>query len=72
MIVRSPVSVTTVPPPPHVRGMPLRGLENPRPAVQKAGEFRIDAKDLPFDPAEFLKNESEYNPSLENWGSGEN
>ena len=55
----------------HVRGMPLTGLENPRPAVVKAGEFRLDAKDLPFDPAEFLKEEQEYDRSLEKWGSQE-
>ena len=33
----------------HVRGMPLTGLENPRPAVKAAGKFRINEKDLPFD-----------------------
>ena len=55
----------------HVRGMPLQGLENPRPAVKKAGEFRINAKDLPFDPSEFLKKESRYDRSLEKWGSQE-
>jgi arylsulfatase len=55
----------------HVRGMPLGGLEDPRDAVKKAGEFRIDPKDLPFDPSEFLKEESEYDRSLEKWGSGE-
>ncbi len=54
----------------HVRGMPLTGLENPRPAVQKASQFRIDPKDLPFDPVEFLKYDLPYDPSMENWGSG--
>lgn len=54
----------------HVRGMPLTGLENPRPAVQKASQFRIDLKDLPFDPTEFLKYDLPYDPSMENWGSG--
>ncbi len=54
----------------HVRGMPLRGLENPRPAVKKAGEFRINPADLPFDPKEFLKYELPYDPAMENWGAG--
>ena len=54
----------------HARGMPLRGLENPRPAVQKAGEFRINPKDLPFDPKEFLKYDLPYDPAMENWGAG--
>ncbi len=54
----------------HPRGMPLTGLENPRPAVKKASEFRIDPKDLPFDPKEFLKYELPYDPAMESWGSG--
>ena len=54
----------------HVRGMPLKGLENPRPAVKKASEFRINPKDLPFDPMEFLNYELPYDPTMENWGSG--
>jgi len=56
---------------PHVRGMPLTGLENPRPAVKKAGEFRINPDDLPFDPTEFLKEGQKYDPSMERWGAGE-
>ncbi len=57
---------------PHVRGLPLTGLENPRPAVKRAGEFRINVDDLPFDPAEFLENELlPYDPAMESWGSGE-
>jgi arylsulfatase len=56
----------------HPRGMPLTGLENPRPAVKKAGEFRFNEKDLPFDPMEFLDYELPYDPSMENWGSGNN
>ena len=54
----------------HPRGMPLQGLENPRPAVKEAGEFRIDPKDLPFDPEEFLEYDLPYDPSMEKWGSG--
>jgi len=49
----------------HPRGMPLTGLENPRPAVKKAGEFRINPYDLPFDPKEFLEYELPYDPSME-------
>ena len=54
----------------HPRGMPLHGLENPRPEVIKAGEFRINPDDLPFDPKEFLEYELPYDPSMEKWGSG--
>lgn len=53
----------------HPRGMPLTGLENPRPEVIKAGEFRINPDDLPFDPKEFLDYELPYDPSMEHWGS---
>jgi len=55
----------------HPRGMPLQGLENPRPAVEKASEFRIDPKDLPFDPMEFLEYELPYDRTMEHWGAGE-
>ncbi|NOR55994.1 MAG: sulfatase-like hydrolase/transferase [Sulfurovum sp.] len=54
----------------HVRGMPLRGLENPRPAVKKAGEFRMKAEDLPFDPKGFLEHDLPYDPAMEGWGAG--
>jgi arylsulfatase len=54
----------------HPRGMPLHGLENPRPAVKKAGEFRFNPEDLPFDPKEFLEYELPYDPAMEQWGSG--
>ena len=54
----------------HVRGLPLTGLENPRPAVQKAGDLRMNAEDLPFDPKDLLKHEFPYDPSMENWGGG--
>jgi len=55
----------------HPRGMPLKGLENPRPEVKKAGEFRFNPDDLPFDPMEFLEYELPYDPSMEQWGAGE-
>jgi arylsulfatase len=55
----------------HPRGMPLTGLENPRPEVVKAGEFRIDPKDLPFDPKEFLDYDLPYDASMEYWGAGQ-
>ncbi len=53
----------------HARGMPLTGLENPRPAVKKASEFRFKANDLPFDPMEFLEYDLPYDPAMEQWGS---
>jgi len=56
----------------HVRGMPLTGLENPRPEVVKASMPRIDAKDVPFDPTEFLEFEMPYDANMETWGSGGN
>lgn len=54
----------------HARGLPLTGLENPRPAVQKAGKYRMNMEDLPFDPKELLKHDLPYDASMENWGSG--
>lgn len=54
----------------HPRGMPLTGLENPRPAVKKASEFRFNPDDLPFDPMEFLQYELPYDPTMEQWGAG--
>jgi arylsulfatase len=56
----------------HVRGMPLTGLENPRPAVQKASQPRMNMEDLPFDPREFLEHQTTYDSGLESWGSNEN
>ncbi|MCK4562879.1 MAG: hypothetical protein KAT78_08235, partial [Flavobacteriaceae bacterium] len=53
----------------HPRGMPLTGLENPRDAVKKAGEFRFNPEDLPFDPMEFLNYELPYDPTMEKWGT---
>ncbi len=53
----------------HVRGLPLTGLENPRPAVQKAGKLRMNMEDLPFDPKELLKHDLPYDASMENWGA---
>ena len=55
----------------HVRGLPLHGLENPRPAVVKAGKFRINPADLPFDPKEVLEYGLPYDPSMEKWGAGQ-
>jgi hypothetical protein len=52
--------------------MPLTGLENPREAVIKASLPRVKAKDLPFDPKEFLDFEMPYDASMENWGSSGN
>jgi len=71
MVARHNLWIRKYPHNPHVRGLPLKGLEDPRPAVKKAGEFRINPKDLPFDPMEFLKYNSPYDPALENWGSRE-
>ncbi len=53
----------------HVRGLPLTGLENPRPEVIKTSRPRINAKDVPFDPEEFLDFEIPYDASMENWGA---
>jgi hypothetical protein len=50
--------------------MPLTGLENPRPEVEKASMPRINAKDVPFDPTEFLEFEIPYDANMETWGSG--
>ena len=70
MMARHQLWIKKYPHTPHVRGLPLKGLENPRPAVKKAGEFRINPADLPFDPKDVLEYEIPYDPSMENWGSG--
>jgi arylsulfatase len=70
MVARHNLWIRKYPNTKHARGMPLTGLENPRPAVIKAGEFRIKAEDLPFDPKEFLDYELPYDPAMENWGGG--
>ena len=54
----------------HARGMPLGGIEDARPAVKEANKPRVDAKDLPFDPKEFLEYGLPYDPAMEAWGSG--
>ena len=69
MMARHQLWIRKYPHTPHVKGMPLKGLENPRPAVQKAGEFRFNPEDVPFDPLEFLDFEIPYNPAMENWGT---
>ncbi len=56
----------------HVRGMPLTGLENPRPAVAAASRPRMNLEDLPFDPRDFIDFELPYDPGMAVWGSGEN
>jgi len=69
MVARHNLWIKKYPHTAHVRGLPLTGLENPRPAVKKAGEFRINPDDLPFDPKDVLEYEIPYDPSMENWGT---
>jgi arylsulfatase len=70
MVARHNLWIQKYPNSKHPRGMPLTGLENPRPAVQKASQPRINAEDLPFDPNEFLTFEFPYDPAMEYWGAG--
>ena len=70
MVARHNMWIQKYPNQKHPRGMPLTGLENPRPAVKKASQPRVNAKDLPFDPNEFLDFDFPYNPAMEQWGSG--
>jgi arylsulfatase len=70
MVARHNLWIQKYPNSKHPRGMPLTGLENPRPAVQKASQPRINAEDLPFDPNEFLTFEFPYDPAMEFWGAG--
>ncbi len=72
MVARHKLFIKKFPHNEHVRAMPLTGLENPRPEIQKASEFRFNADELPFDPKEFLKLGPPYDPAMENWGAGEN
>lgn len=52
------------------RDLPLTGLENPRPAVQAAGQFRIPPDKLPFDPRELINQIPEWDNIDEGWGIG--
>ncbi len=51
------------------RGLPFAGLENPRPEVAAAGQFRVDPDTLPFDPYEFLQLQPEWENIDRRWGS---
>lgn len=42
------------------RDFPFKGLENPSPKVKAASEPRVDPKDLPFDPREFIEHLDEW------------
>ena len=52
------------------RDLPLRGIENPRPEVEAAGQPRIPAEDLPFDPLEFIQHIPEWENIDRRWGAG--
>jgi arylsulfatase len=54
------------------RDLPLQGLENPRPEVATAGQFRVDPDSLPFDPYEFLKQQPEWENIDRRWGAAGN
>jgi arylsulfatase len=53
------------------RDLPLQNIENARPEVQAAGQFRVDPDSLPFDPYEFLKQQPEWENIDRRWGVGQ-
>ncbi len=53
------------------RDLPLTGLENPRPEVEAAGQFRIPADQLPFDPRDVITRIPEWDNIDARWGAGE-
>lgn len=52
------------------RDLPLTGIEDPRPEVQAAGQFRIPPEKLPFDPRGLIDQIPEWDNVDEGWGIG--
>jgi arylsulfatase len=55
MKVRHELWMEKYPNTPEERGFPLTGIENARPETKAAGQIRVEASKLPFDPHEFIK-----------------
>lgn len=53
------------------RGMPLTGIANARPETRQASKPRVDPKDLPFDPEEFLEATGGWEDIDRDWGTNE-
>ena len=53
------------------RDLPFRNVENARPEVQAAGQFRVDPENLPFDPYEFLQQQPEWENTDRRGGAGD-
>ena len=53
------------------RDFPFKNLVSPRPEVEAASKPRVDPKDLPFDPREFIQFLNEFENTEQLWGSGE-
>ncbi len=54
----------------NAKGMPLTGIANARPETKEASKPRVNPKDLPFDPNEFLEFKLEWEDFDESWGAG--
>ena len=54
------------------RDLPLQNIENARPEVLSAGQFRVPPESLPFDPYELLKIQPEWENIDRRWGSSGN
>lgn len=54
------------------RDLPFRNLQDPRPEIQAAQQFRVNPEDLPFDPFEFIKKVPEWENIDQRWGADGN
>lgn len=54
------------------RDFPFQNVENARPETVKASEPRVNAEDVPFDPAEVIRRVPEWENTEANWSIGGN
>ncbi|MEM1411289.1 MAG: sulfatase-like hydrolase/transferase [Pseudomonadota bacterium] len=52
------------------RDFPFRNIENARPETIEASQPRVDPDDVPFDPADVIRNVPEWENTEANWGIG--
>ncbi len=52
------------------RDFPFRNIENARPETVEASQPRVNPEDVPFDPADVVRNLPEWENTEPNWGIG--
>ena len=52
------------------RDFPFRNVENARPETIEASQPRVNPDDVPFDPADVIRNLPEWENTEPNWGIG--